>query len=84
MIVDESVQAERVRESIWQAGGKMLVDVRLFDLYLGEQVGPGKKSLAYSLAYQAPERTLTDKEALKIRQRIIRSLETDLGAKLRS
>jgi phenylalanyl-tRNA synthetase beta chain len=84
VIVDESVPAERVREIIWQAGGKMLVDVRLFDLYHGEQVGSGKKSLAYNLAYQTPDRTLTDKEALKIRQRIIRSLETDLGARLRS
>jgi len=84
VIVEESVPAERVREVIWTAGGKMLVGVRLFDLYHGDQIGTGKKSLAYSLAYQAPDRTLTDKEAVKIRQRIIRGLEADLGAKLRS
>jgi phenylalanyl-tRNA synthetase beta chain len=62
----------------------MLVEVRLFDVYRGEQIEAGKKSLAYSLAYQAPDRTLTDKEAAKIRGRIIRRLEQELGAQLRS
>ena len=48
----------------------------------GEQVGAGKKSLAYSLTYQA-DRTLTDEEVRQIRQRIVRRLEQELGAKLR-
>jgi len=53
-------------------------------VYRGEQIGAGKKSLAYSLTYQSGERTLTDDEVLKIRQRIVRELERQLGAKLRS
>jgi phenylalanyl-tRNA synthetase beta chain len=84
VVVAESLPAERVEEVIQQAGGKTLIDIRLFDMYRGEQVGPGKKSLAYSLTYQDAERTLTDEEVAKIRQRIIRNLEQELNARLRS
>jgi phenylalanyl-tRNA synthetase beta chain len=62
----------------------MLVDLHLFDIYRGEQVGKGKKSLAYSLTYQSPDRTLTDAEVARLPQRIVRRLEQELGAKLRS
>jgi phenylalanyl-tRNA synthetase beta chain len=84
VIVDEDLPAGRVVEVIRQAGGKTLVDVRLFDVYRGDQIGADKKSLAYSLTYQAEDRTLTDKEALKLRTRIVRRLEEQLGARLRS
>jgi len=83
VVVDEAVSAAEVARVIRKAGGKMLAAVRLFDLYQGDQIGAGKKSLAYRLTYQAPDRTLTDKEAAKIRQRIIRALERELGAVLR-
>jgi phenylalanyl-tRNA synthetase beta chain len=83
VIVDEDLPAEKIEAAIRAAGGKMVTDLRLFDVYRGDQVGAGKKSLAYSLTYQATDRTLTDAEAAKIRQRIIRQLELDLGAKLR-
>ena len=69
---------------IEQTGGKILTEVRLFDLYRGEQLGEGKKSLAYSLVYQHPEKTLTDKEVLAIRNKIVKRLEKELGAQLRS
>ncbi|MBC8496290.1 MAG: hypothetical protein H8D37_01390 [Chloroflexi bacterium] len=55
----------------------------MFDIYRGEQIGAGKKSLAYSLTYQNPERTLTDKDAAKLRNKIIKRLERELGAQLR-
>jgi len=84
VIVDEEISAERVESCIRAAGGKTLQSVRLFDVYRGEQIGAGKKSLAYSLTYQAPDRTLTDQEAAQMRQRIVRRLEQELGAKLRS
>ncbi|MCS6908462.1 MAG: phenylalanine--tRNA ligase subunit beta [Anaerolineales bacterium] len=83
VIVDEEVPAERVEQCIWAAGGKVLRSVRLFDVYRGEQIGVGKKSLAYSLTYQAEDRTLTDEEAAQIRNRIVRRLEQELGARLR-
>jgi phenylalanyl-tRNA synthetase beta chain len=84
VVVEESLPAESVAEVIHKAGGKTVVEVCLFDVYRGQQIGRGQKSLAYSLTYQAPDRTLTDKEVAKIRQRILRQLERDLGAKLRS
>jgi len=84
LIVNEDVPAEQVAAVIRQAGGRALVDLRLFDVYRGGQTGAGKKSLAYSLTYQAPDRTLTDDDVLKMRQRIIRQLEKELGARLRS
>jgi phenylalanyl-tRNA synthetase beta chain len=84
VIVDDGLPAERVEATIWQAGGKMLSEVRLFDVYCGEQIEAGKKSLAYSLTYQAPDRTLTDEETLKIRQSIVRQLEKELNARLRT
>jgi phenylalanyl-tRNA synthetase beta chain len=82
LILDESIPAARVETLIRQTGGKVLTDVKLFDVYRGEQIGAGKKSLAYSLTYQA-EKTLTDKEAAAIRNKIVRRLEHELGAKLR-
>ena len=83
VIVDEDLPAEKLEAVIRQGGGKMLTGLRLFDIYRGEQIGAGKKSLAYSLTYQS-DRTLTDKDAAQIRARIIRRLEQELGAKLRS
>ena len=83
LILDEDIPAAQVEAFIRQTGGKILTDVKLFDVYRGEQIGAGKKSLAYSLTYQA-EKTLTDKEAATIRNKIVRRLELEVGAKLRS
>ena len=84
LVVDESLPAERVAELIRQTGGKVLRDVRLFDIYRGGKLGAGKKSLAYSLTYQAADRTLSDKDVAGIRTHILRRLEQELGALLRS
>lgn len=83
LVVDETVPAVEIEKLIRQTGGKLLTDVRLFDLFRSEQIGTGKKSLAYSLTYQAPDRTLKDDEVKQLRGRIIRRLEHELGAKLR-
>jgi phenylalanyl-tRNA synthetase beta chain len=83
VIVDESVPAERVESLIRQTGGRTVTQVRLFDVYRGEQIGAGKKSLAYSLTYQS-DRTMTDAEAAAIRNKIVKRLEYEVGAKLRS
>ena len=83
LIVDEALPAAKVEHLIRQTGGKMLAEARLFDVYRGEQLGEGKKSLAYALTYQAPDRTLTDKEAAKIRKKIVKRLEYEVGAELR-
>ncbi len=84
LVVDETLPAEQVAALIRQTGGKLLREVRLFDVFRGGQIGEGKKSLAYGLVYQAPDRTLTDGESAQIRNRIVRRLEQELGAHLRS
>ena len=84
VIVDEGTPAEQVETAIRQGGGQRLKAVRLFDIYRGEQVGDEKKSLAYSLTYQAEDHTLSADEAAQIRQKILRRLEAALGAKIRS
>ncbi len=84
LVVDEDIPAGRVAEVIKQGAGSILTDITLFDVYRSDQIGKGKKSLAYSLTYQAADKTLTDNDVAHIRQRIIRRLDQDLGAKLRA
>ena len=83
LVVDESIPASQVQAAILAAGGKLLADVRLFDVYQGEQIGAGKKSLAYTLTFQAEDRTLTDQEVAKVQSKIVSRLEKELGARLR-
>ena len=84
LVMDDTVAAVDVQRLIVQTGGRLLADVRLFDVYRGEQLPAGKKSLAYALSFQAPDRTLTDKDANKLREKIVRRLEWEISAKLRS
>jgi phenylalanyl-tRNA synthetase beta chain len=84
LLVDEATPAVQVAELIRQSGGKLLADVRLFDIYRGGQVPTGKKSLAYALTFQAPDRTLTDEDTKKLRGKIVARLERELGATLRA
>lgn len=84
LVVDRSLPAAAVAEAIRRAGGYLLQKVELFDVYEGHSIPPGKKSLAYHLTYQAPDRTLTDKDVAKSRQRIVRQLAAQLDAKLRA
>jgi phenylalanyl-tRNA synthetase beta chain len=84
VVVDEAVTAAEVEAVIRKGGGEYLSDVHVFDIFRGEQVGKGKKSLAFSLKYIAPDRTLTDKEITKQRNKIIHLLSETLNAELRS
>jgi len=84
VVVDEDVTAAVVEEVIRKGGGEYLAKVQLFDIFRGKQVGEGKKSLAFSLTYIAPDHTLTDKEVLKLRKKIIFLLGSELNAELRS
>ncbi|MGH2593396.1 MAG: phenylalanine--tRNA ligase subunit beta, partial [Anaerolineae bacterium] len=83
VIVNADMPAEAVRAAIAASGGELLRGVSLFDLFKGEQIGSGKKSLAYRLTYQADDRTLTDAEVAKVRAGIVRHLQEKLGATLR-
>jgi len=83
LVVDEGIPAEQVQAAIVQAGGQLLIEARLFDVYRGLQIGAGKKSLAYTLTFSADDRTLTDQQVAKVQARIVRGLESALGARLR-
>jgi len=83
VVVDKEIPAGRVRALIKRSGKPLLRSVALFDVYRGAQIGPGKKSLAYRLTYQAEDRTLTDEEVAEVRASIIEQLERELGASLR-
>ena len=83
LIVDAEIPAERVETLIRQTGGKLLTGVKLFDVYSGDQVGKGKKSLAYSMTYQAQDHTMTAAESTALRNKIVRRLEREVGAALR-
>ncbi|MBN1123209.1 MAG: phenylalanine--tRNA ligase subunit beta [Anaerolineae bacterium] len=84
IVVDEDIPAVEVETTIREAGGSLLRGVRLFDVYQGEQIGAGKKSLAYALTFQSDEKTLRDKDADKVRTKIVKMLEKNFGAKLRA
>jgi phenylalanyl-tRNA synthetase beta chain len=82
--VAEDVAAGDVVAAVRAAGGPELVQVRVFDVYRGPQVGEGRKSLALHLVFQAADRTLTDAEADAARQRIVATLGDRFGAELRA
>ncbi|MDP1808431.1 MAG: phenylalanine--tRNA ligase subunit beta [Actinomycetota bacterium] len=83
LVVDESVSWEQVRNLALETGAPLLLEVRLFDLYRGPGIAAGKKSLAFSLTYQAHDRTLTDDEVDHIQQRLVKRVGKELGAALR-
>jgi phenylalanyl-tRNA synthetase beta chain len=83
LIVSSDVPAAAVQAALVQSGGALLRSVSLFDVFKGEQIGSGKKSLAYRLTYQADDRTLTDAEVAQVRAGIVRHVQQSLGAVLR-
>jgi phenylalanyl-tRNA synthetase beta chain len=83
IVVPEDVTVERVEQSIRSAGGKLLEEVRLFDVYRGKGVPAGKKSLAFSLTYRDPERTLTDDEVAAAHEKVVRKVTGAVGGELR-
>jgi phenylalanyl-tRNA synthetase beta chain len=82
-VVEEPVAAGDLIDAA-RAAVPELRDMRVFDVYHGEQVGDGKKSIAFSVAFQSPERTLSDEDAAALRQRIVDVLARRFGAVLRA
>jgi phenylalanyl-tRNA synthetase beta chain len=83
VVVAEEVPAERVAREIRTGGGELLRQVRLFDLYRGPSIPPGTKSLAYTLAYQAEDKTLIDREVDRAHRKIEDRLRHVLQAQIR-
>jgi phenylalanyl-tRNA synthetase beta chain len=83
-VVDDGVPAAELLAVLRAAGGTELRSAAVFDEYRGEQTGPGKRSLAFRVAFGSPERTLTDDEAAELRGRIVQALSDRFGAVLRA
>jgi phenylalanyl-tRNA synthetase beta chain len=83
-VVDEDVPAAALLAAIREAAGAELRSVAPFDEYRGEQIGEGKRSLAFSVAFGSPERTLTDEDAGALRSKIVDALAQRFGAVLRA
>jgi len=83
LIVDENVPADRVQALIAQTGGNLIERVTLFDVYRGDQIAKGKKSLAYAISFQANDRTLSDSDVTKVREKIVARLKREIDAEVR-
>ncbi|WNF35992.1 phenylalanine--tRNA ligase subunit beta [Bacillaceae bacterium IKA-2] len=84
LVVGEKIDAQVVKDVIIDNGGELLKSVQLFDLYQGEKIESGVKSLAFSLTYFDPTRTLTDEEVTKIHHQVLAGLEEKLAVTLRA
>jgi phenylalanyl-tRNA synthetase beta chain len=82
--VAEDVPAGALIDAAREAAGPELREMEVFDVYRGDQVGLGRKSIAFRVAFQSPERTLTDEDAAALRTRIVDALAERFGAELRA
>ncbi len=83
VIVEDTIAAGDLLNTLWKANDGLIKDIRLFDLYQGNPVPPGKKSLAFRLIYQREDRTLTDQEVNEFHQKLVRLLVQQYGGILR-
>ena len=82
-VCDEEVEVGTIEEVMAKAAGKLLEDIKLFDIFRGEKLGEGKKSVAFRVILRAPDRTLTVEEADKVSNKIIKDLSFKLGINIR-
>lgn len=83
LVVDEAMTVGEIEKVIREAGGRLLRDIRLFDVYRGQQVGEGKKSVAFNLTYRADDKTLTDDDVNEVHGDILAALKDKLDITLR-
>ncbi len=83
-VMDKDIASKTVEDIIKKAGGNILTNIEVFDVYTGENVGENEKSIAYSLTFNNSKRTLTEEEVLVVFEKIIEMVESKCAAKLRS
>ena len=81
--MDKEITSEQIEKVIRKVGGKRLIDVEVFDVYTGINLGGNKKSIAYTLTFNDKEKTLSDEEVLAIFNKIIDKVTTECGVTLR-
>ena len=84
LLVDEQTDAAQLARTIEKSAGKFFKDLHLFDVYTGEQVAEGKKSMAFSVDFQSADKTLKDEEADEAVAKILAALQKECGAELRA
>ena len=82
-VMKKDMESKKVMDIIKKTGGRILTNIDVFDLYVGENVADDEKSIAYKLTFQATDRTLTDDEVLEVFNNIIKAVEEKSSAKLR-
>ncbi|MGI6584560.1 MAG: phenylalanine--tRNA ligase subunit beta [Gracilibacteraceae bacterium] len=83
IVVAEEITAGQLEETIRNKGGRLVEDVKLFDIYRGSQIKEGYKSMAYSIVYRSDEKTLSEEDITRVHNKIVNSLINQLGAELR-
>jgi phenylalanyl-tRNA synthetase beta chain len=83
-VIDEKVSAAELLAAIREAAGELLRELEVFDEYRGEQIGEGKRSLAFRLAFGSPEGTLTDEDVAPVRASIVDAVSSRFAAVLRA
>lgn len=84
IVVDDSVSALKIQDALMRAAGAVAQSVNLFDVFASEQIGQGKKSLAFRIVFRAEDKTLTPEELRSIRERMIDRLKQDFKASIRA
>ena len=84
LVMDETVPVGTVLASIRKAGGALLESAEVFDVYRGAQMLAGQKSVAFSLAFRSPERTLVDEDVNAVMKKILSTCEREYGAQIRA
>ena len=83
-IVNKEIENKEIENIIKKAGGRLLTNIEVFDVYTGENVSESEKSIAYSLTFSDPTKTLNDAEVMELFNKIIKEVETKLKCKLRN
>ena len=83
IVVERETPAQKILDVIRRAGKKLVRNMEVFDIYEGEHIGEGKKSVALSITYQAPDHTLKDDEITSAHEAILNELKKQLNAELR-
>ena len=84
LVVPDELEAAELIDAVLEAGAPELREARVFDVYRGDQVGEGTKSVAIHLSLQAPDRTLSDEDAAVVRERIVAEIGKRFGGELRA
>ncbi|MDO4963452.1 MAG: phenylalanine--tRNA ligase subunit beta [bacterium] len=83
-IVDKNITNKNIVDVIKKAGGRLLTNIEVFDIYEGDKIDASKKSIAYNLKFEDPTKTLTDEEVMNVFNKIINEVESKLNAKVRN